>query len=290
MVFSEINAFISIVDRIKGKISGNRNDENDSEDNIADRVIRVFESHGVPKNQIPRFCDFDLTIADVQNEQALLKKIDEKLLNFVCEKFAIRREWIDGASKQIYPINDFYKKPEDFVKFLDDLLESYPESQISGFLLTSDKKKENTVLLLEEKLDRMETTSIYRYHLCDATTFHYWKSRAYTTACVAYAWRKKVFIHGCYLPQKQIDDFARGEYLLGWSGNGAWSLKGKKWYPEDMTIKPDSYLAGIDPERDNYGQKAALSLWLELEEQGYMDSGLGKNVRSSFTKKLNELR
>jgi hypothetical protein len=289
MVFSEINAFISIIDRIKGKISGN-NDENDSEDNIADRVIRVFESHGVHKNQIPRFCDFDLTIADVQNKQALLKRLDERLLNFVCEKFVIRREWIDGASKQIYPIHDFYKKPEYFVKFLDDLLRNNTENRISGFLLTSDKKKENTVLLLEEELDRMETTSIYRYYLCDATTFHYWKSRAYTTACVAYAWRKKVFIHGHYLPQKEIDNIAGGERLLGWSGKGAWSLKGKKWYPEDMTIKPDSYLAGIDPERDNYGQKAALSLWLELEEQGYMDSGLGKNVRSSFTKKLNELR
>ena len=199
MVFSEINAFISIIDRIKGKITGIGTDENDSEDNIADRVIRVFESHGVHKNQIPRFCDFDLTIADVQNEQALLKRLDEKLLNFVCEKFAIRREWIDGASRQIYPIHDFYKQPEDFVRFLDDLLENNTEGRISGFLLISDKKKENTVLLLEEELDRMEKTSIYRYHLCDATTFHYWKYRAHITACVAYAWRKKVFIHGCYL-------------------------------------------------------------------------------------------
>ena len=290
MVFSEINAFISIIDRIKGKISGTDKGEYDSEDNIADRIIRTFEFHGVHKNQIPRFCDLGVTIADVQNEQALLKRLDEKILNFVCEKFAIRREWIDGTSNQIYPIHDFYKKPEDFFEFLDGLLENNSEGRISGYLLTSGKKKENTVLLLEDELDRMETISIYRYHLCDATTFHYWRSRAYTTACVAYAWRKKVFIHGQYLPQKEIDEIARGECLLGWSGNGAYSLKGRKWYPEDMTINPDAYLKGIDPEIDNYGQKAALALWLELEKEGFMDSGLKKNVRNLFAKKLDDLR
>ena len=290
MVFSEINAFISILDRIKGKISGSDNDENDSEDTIADRVIRIFESHGVHKNQIPRFCKLGLTIADVQNEQALLKRLDEKLLDFVCEKFEIRREWLDGASNQIYPIHDFYKKPENFLEFLDGILENNPEGSISGFLLTSGKKKENTVLLFEEEIGGMETTSIYRYHLCDATTFHYWKSRAYTTACVAYAWRKKVFIKGRYLLQKEIDEIARGKCLLGWSGNGAYSLKGRRWYPEDMTINPKSYLNSIDPERDNYGQKAALSLWLELDEKGYMDSGLKTNVRELFANKLSELR
>jgi len=290
MVFSEINAFISIIDRIKGKISGSDNGGNDSEDTIADRVIRIFESHGVHKNQIPRFCDFGLTIADVQNEQALLKRLDEKLLNFVCEKFAIQREWIDGATNQIYPIHDFYKKPENFLEFLDGILENNPEGSISGFLLTSGKKKGNTVLLFEEEIGRMETTSIYRYYLCDATAFHYWKSRAYTTACLAYAWRKKVFIQGRYLPQKEIDEIVRGKYLLGWSGNGAYSLKGRRWYPEDMTINPKSYLNCIDPEKDNYGQKAALSLWLELEKKGYMESGLKTNVRELFANKLSELR
>lgn len=290
MVFSEINAFISIIDRIRRKISGKANGANGSEDNIVDRIIRIFESHGVHKNQIPDFCDHDLTIADVQNEQALIKKLDEKFLTFVCEKFAIRREWIDGVSNQIYPIHDFYKKPEHFVKFLDGLFENSEEGLLSGALLTSGKKKENSILLLEEELDRMETTSIYRYHLCDATAFYYWKSRAYTTACVAYAWRKKVFIHGQFLPQTQIDKIAHGEFLLGWSGHGVHSLKGRKWYPEDMTINPDAYLKGVDPETDSYGQKAALALWMELEEKGYMDSGLEKNVRILFENKLSQLR
>jgi len=290
MVFSEINAFISILDRIKSKVSGTEISGKDLEEDIANRIIRVFESHGVHKNQIPRFCDLGLTIVDVQNEQALLKRLDEKFLNFICDKFAVRREWLDGASNQIYPIHDFYKKPEQFSDFLDDLIENNPERNISGFLLTSGKKKENTVLLFEEEIGRIEEKSIHRYHLCDATTFHYWKSRAFTTACVAYAWRKKVFIQGRYLPQKKIDEIARGEYLLGWSGDGAWSLKGKRWYPEDMTINPDSYLKGIDPEIENYGRKAALALWLELEKEGYLDSGLKKNIRELFAKKIRELR
>jgi len=290
MVFGEINAFFSILEKIKKRFSSSDTEKNEKQENIASRFIRLFESHGVHRNQIPRFESFGISVADVQNDQSLLKKLNEDLLSYVCEKFSVRREWLDGASNQIYHSHDFYKKPEQFSEFLDGLIENNPERNISGFLLTSGEKKDNTVLLFEEEIGRIEAKAIHRYYLCDATTFHYWKSRAFITACVACAWRKKVFIQGRYLSQRKIDEIAGGEYLLGWAGDGPWSLKGRRWYPEDMTINPDSYLKGIDPEINNYGRKAALALWLELEQEGYMDSGLKNNVRDLFANKLSDFR
>ena len=54
-----------------------------------------------------------------------------------------------------------------------------------------------------------------------------------------------------------------------------WRFGGKKWYPEDMALKPDVFLRGIDPERNNFGMAAGLELWLHLAQEGYMDTGLG---------------
>ena len=68
---------------------------------VASRFIRLFESHGIHRNQISRFIGHDLTLKDVQDDASLLAKIDEPLLEAVCERFAVRREWLDGAEPQI---------------------------------------------------------------------------------------------------------------------------------------------------------------------------------------------
>lgn len=170
---------------------------------IATRFFKLFEVHGVHRNQIPGLIGRGLTIADVQSEESLLPKLDEELLNYACELFAVRREWLDGADDQIYPLHDFYKWPEKFAEFLDRKLVDKAAYDMTGVVLaTKDLKRHNSALIiLEEPVGNVGDRLIYRYHLCYNWTFAYWKARAYLTACVALAWKRDVCLMGRYVDQ-----------------------------------------------------------------------------------------
>lgn len=241
---------------------------------VATRFIRLFESHGVHRNQIPRFIGHGLTVKDVQDEASLLAKLDETLLDAACERFAVRREWLDGAEAQVYPLHDFYKHPEKVAGFLKSLQTANPEGGLDGVLIAPESEGGQALLVLNEVIGAVGEKPIYRYHLCNNWLFEYWKSRAYLTACVAIAWKHNVCVRGAYMPAKEIAQMDSGEVLPIPNSEGFWMLSGKKWYPEDMASKPDEYLHGVDPERNNYGVISGLGLWLQLEQQGYMSTGL----------------
>lgn len=254
---------------------------------IATRFVRLFESHGIHRNQIPRFIGHGLTLKDVQDDAALIAKLDEPLLQTVCEKFAVRREWLDGAAPQIHPDHDFYKKPEAFSGFIEGLIANNPDAQLLGVLIAPEELGDaNALLILQETIGYVGDKPIYCFHLCNYLPFSYWKARADLTACVAIAWKRQAFIHGVYLPKKEIDKLGVGETLLGWQGEGIWELCGRHWYPEDMALQPEAFLAGVEPERDNFGIKSGLRMWLSLEQQGLMDSGFDKNARQLFEQEL----
>ena len=71
---------------------------------------------------------------------------------------------------------------------------------------------------------------------------------------------------------KIIRGLAWGYKLLGWKGNGIWSLGHRDIQLEDMCLDPTVFLQGIDPERDKFGLISGLKGWLVLEAQGHMDS------------------
>ncbi|WP_283743160.1 hypothetical protein [Sideroxydans sp. CL21] len=256
---------------------------------VVTRFIRLFESHGVHRNQIPRFIGHGLTLKDVQDDISLLAKLDESLLDDVCEKFAVRREWLDGAEKQIYPYHEFYKYPKNFVEFLDDLELNNREGNLHGVLVSPAEKDgphAESLLILQETIGHVGEKPIYRYYLCDSWPLGYWKARGYVTACIAIAWKRHAFIHGVTRPNKEIAQLIQGETLLGWRGDGIWALRGERWYPEDMSLQPDAFLDGVDPERNNFGIESGLKLWLSLEEEGFMDSGIKTGARQLFEREL----
>lgn len=256
---------------------------------IVTRFVRLFGSHGMHRNQIPRFIGHGLTLRDVQDDTSLLAKLDEPLLEAVCERFAVRREWLDGAESQIYPYHDFYKNPEGFAKFIDGILANNPDAQLQGVLLAPTECGEAfALLILQETTGHVGDKPIYRYHLCNNWYFEYWKARAYLAACIALSWKRGVFIHGKYLPKNEIDRLAMGEALLGWGGEGLWAIGGARWYPEDMALRPEAYLKGVDPELNNFGIRSALEWWLEFEQHGLMDTPFKENVRPLFQQELSK--
>lgn len=285
-MLGEVNAALSLWDRFKKFLDSRKSPPQES---VAMRFVRLFESHGVHRNQIPRFIGHGLTLKDVKDDAVLLEKLDEALLEAACAKFAVRREWLDGAEEQIHPCHDFYKDPEGFSQFLEKLLARDPGVRWHGVLLVPEERNSEAwaVIVLQEPIGDIGDKAIYRYHLFNNWLFTYWKSRAYLAACIAIAWKMKLHIHGRKLPTKEIDELMHGNKLLGRNGNDVWEGRYTKWYPEDMALKPEVFLDGVDAERDNFGIKSGLRLWLDLEKRGLMDTGLElESARSIFQKEL----
>lgn len=280
MIFSEFSSFLSIIDWFNKRISKNQPEPKDS---VAVRFVQLFEAHGVHRNQIPRFFGFDLKLADVSDDEKLLKVLNEDMLDAATERFAIRREWLDGASDQIYDTHHFYKYPKDFAEFIDKL--KARTEYLGGLLYVPEQYKgsrdKETLIVLEEQIGEIGDKQIYRYHLCNGWVFNYWKCRAYITACIAIAWKRNIYIHGSTVKAKDLEKYTEGQAFPPLSEIGGISrLTGQRFDPEGMTLDPAQYLAGVD--EGEFGEQAALGHWLMLAEQGWMDSGFDEPPVEAF--------
>lgn len=286
-MLGEIKSLIFIYDRIKKYIPSKFIFNHKSTETVVSRFVKIFESHGVHRNQIPRFFGYGLTAADMKNNEALLPKLSEEMLEAVCTLFAVRREWLDGAESKVHSYHDFYKRPEDFLKFIEKLKAENPDESLEGVLIAPDNTdwRAEAIILIQEPIGCIGDKAIYRYHLCNNWLFPYWKARAYLTACIAIAWKRSVHIHGIYKAKEYIDQLAYGETLLGWNGDDFGLFGHKDWDAEYMTFHPETFLKDIDPEEDDFGFIAGLGLWLELESQGYMESDF-TNSREKFEQEL----
>lgn len=288
-MFDQIEAALSLIDRFKKARAAKREPR---EESIALRFFRIFEKHGVSRNQIPRFFGHNLTIEDVQTEESLFSKLTESVLNGVCEQFAIRREWLDGADTQPHTVHRFYKKPGAFSDFIQALRAANPEFPISGVVVAPfDARSDGAALvILEEEIGWVGDKAIFRYHLCDNWPFSYWKARAYLTACVAIAWKSGIYIHGVKAKSKEISLLSEGKTLMGWNGQGVYEIARGRWDPEDMALWPKQFLAGVDAEHENFGIRSGVELWLSLERDGFMDTGLTMykrdDIRARFERVL----
>lgn len=293
-MISEILGALNIIEKAGRFIDWIRKTRKPPSESVSSRFIQLFESHDVHRNQIPRFFGHGLTVKDLQDETALLGKLDEPLLDAACSLFGVRREWLEGAESQVYPCNDFYKHPEDVAPFLIALKEKNPDGGLDGILIAPTEKAGDALIILSEVIGGVGEKPIYRYHLCNNWLFDYWKSRAYLTAFIAIACKHGVHIRGGSLPSKEIKRMAEGDMLLVSENGVPDSRRGKLWHPEDMAIEPDDYLAGVDPEQDKFGVLSALDLWLRLEEKGYMDTGLSmyprEKIRASFEQALGKYK
>jgi hypothetical protein len=282
VVLGEINAAVSLIERLSRWLSRKSPPET-----VAGRFVRLFEAHGVHRNQISRLIGNGLTLAHLQSDQALIPVLSDELLDSAASLFAIRREWLDGASDQIYPLHDFYKQPEAFVEFIEGL-RGQETGSLRGVVLSSssDRHEETALVVLEEEVGAVGDQAIHRYYFCHNWFFNYWKSRAYLTACVALAWKRDINLIGREVPIDFIRKYSNSTRFLEYRLDGALPNSGTPWYPEDMALKPAHFLEGFDRhERD--ADRLGLSLWLDLESRGFMDTELPYTaVREAFEEAL----
>lgn len=286
MIFVELESFFSLLGRAKRFVT----EATSANPSIASRFVKIFESHAIHRNQIPHFVNGKLTHAQVQDDETLLNALDEELLVEATSKFAVRRGWLDGADRQIYPLHDFYKKPEQFATWIETL-SSQPGSSTGVLMVAKDEAHEfDALLVFEEQFAWIGEKPIYRYHLCNNCMFSYWKSRAYLTACVALAWKRSVYVSGRYVGIDNIRQYQEGQAFLNYSFDSALPMSGQHWYPEDLALRPDVFLEGLD--EDAFGRRSGLELWLRLHKMGLMDSNLPSvpSAQPAFKSALNELR
>jgi hypothetical protein len=281
MIFSELNNAVSLVTRTTSWARHYRT----SRQSVARRFVRLFAAHGIHRNQMLRVMGLDATLADVQTDEALLRILTDELIEKAARLFAVRREWLESASEQIYPTHDFYKQSDRFAEFLDSLLAGSYSGALRGMLLVAESRgfESNALLVLEEEFGSLGDKPLCRYHLCNNWNFDYWKSRAHLTACVAVAWAKKVYILGREVSMSDIRRYRDGLSFLDHREDSALPSLGRVWYPEDMALKPATFVKGLHGEERTQG----LNLWLRLQSLGLMETTLRyEHVRSSFEEAL----
>jgi hypothetical protein len=84
---------------------------------VALRFIELFEQHGVVVTQIPKLLP-GIELAQLSSPASLLPALTNDVLNAACTLFGVRREWLEGASEQIYEHRYCYKSP---TRFFDEL-------------------------------------------------------------------------------------------------------------------------------------------------------------------------
>jgi hypothetical protein len=250
---------------------------------VARRFVQLFEMHGVNRNQIPRFFDNSLTLSTLQDDAKLLEVLTSEKLLAAAQLFDVRLDWLEGATDEIYKDKgNFYKNPKRFAEFVDDVLAR--SDDVNGLLLVGDinRKGKDTAcdafLVIAEAVGHLGDKAIYRYHVCDAWVFSYWKCRAYLTACIATAWKKGLYIHGKHVSAKELEGVEAKTVLPILE-----SIQGERWEPEYMAEDPDLFLDGLA--EGDFGKVAALELWLELEAKDWMNYGFGTH-RDKFEEAL----
>lgn len=251
----------------------------------AQRFRRLFTSHGVAEAQIPRFFDHGLTLADVADDARLTAALTPAMLADAAALFAIRLEWLEGATDQIYDVHDFYKQPAEAEAFFRALGERSSGEMLASLLIAPPSSDDaDSILVVDEPIGALGERQICRYHLLGGWVYGYWKCRAYLAACVASARRHHVYVVGYGITAKACAQLNKGlafpVILDERSGYAS-----RRWEAEDLTWKPDVFLKGIN-EPQCFDK--ALQLWLDLDDCGYMNTGQG-SARAAFAAKLQTL-
>lgn len=140
---------------------------------VVDRFLYLFKAHGIERTQIPRFMgdDFGLTVGDVSTDRKLLHVLDEKILSAVCERFGVRRGWMDGVDNQVYDLLYHYKDLPKYSNFIKNLKVKHPDQFCFLYAYKPDqtspdlfKSRPDISLVFAEPIADIDQQIIYRYY------------------------------------------------------------------------------------------------------------------------------
>jgi len=268
---------------------------------IATRFITLFESHGVHRNQIEEFFGHGLDIPSCATDDELLKKLTPEIITNAVKLFGVNKDWLEGSSTEIYDIPDFYKHPEDFDLYLAELVKNTDANKLSAYALTIEKQSNHefndSLFVIAEPIGEINQREIYKYHLLGRWGIHYWKSRAYFTACCALLYKHGLSVAGKVVERDWLNEICEGTKLLDYDfseryGGIDFPSVGI-WIVSDFVEMPDEYLKGLNT-KDGHSLNLALEMWFDLNEEGYMrcfpdEKSFHIGVEKQFTARIKEL-
>lgn len=284
-MFDQVEAFFSLVDRLK-RYWGKRSQQPEPE-TLAGRFFRLFEAHGIHRNQIPRFFGHGLQLRDVQDEAALMQCLTDTHLADACQLFGVERQWLERGEGNAHLRHHFYLQPIALGQFLDGVLarKALSEMDVNATLfgvLDRHSQVEST-LLLSEPIGMLNAEVIFRYHYVDAGPMGYWKSRVSTAGLVAQAINRKVWVNGRYCDAKLLHDLTYAKDLMGVQEHDLLMTRSRRFEIDDWLLEPVALLDGVDPEKNGFGTISALELWLKLNDEGLMKHPFAKpDTRAKF--------
>jgi hypothetical protein len=276
----------------------------DLPENIATRLVALFESHGVHRNQIPEFFGHGLNISSCASDEKLLDKITPEIIHDAVVLFGVNKDWLEGSSKEIYDIRNFYKHPEEFEHYLVGLLTNASKDKLFAYALTSastlnkklmnDDNDYDSLFVIAESIGEINQREIYKYHLLGQWGIRYWKSRAYFTACCALLYKHGISVAGKVVERHWMNDIYAGHKLLDYDFTGQCGGVNLPtvgiWIVSDFVEIPGKYLEGMDTEQGK-AIPLAIGKWLDLNEKGYMrcfpeDKAFHEGVEKRFRSKI----
>ena len=250
------------------------------EKSVQGRFLRLFEEHGVHKNQIPSFFGHGITLQDVATPESLLKSLNDEILEDASTLFGVSLEWLKGASDTIFPINRYYKNVDRFLSFIQNLKSNGKMIGAELYLSTDNNWGENAVLVISEELDCLGSDEVHRYHICGGWTHVYGKARADLVACIAILLNHNV--------NPRIS-WVRGSVEKCATGNGFPSSLHKmkrdkrvtsklsKFFRAEKWVTTPSDFEYLLAEGD-YGKITAIYRWIKHYESGYLETDGGSDL------------
>ena len=261
-----------------------------------EKIKKLFKFFNINQEEIPLFLkEFQITYADIQDEKSFLKKIDEKLLDFLAKELKINRDWLYGNSKYIIKEEiGFYKR---YNLFCDKILSKYPSKL---FIITErnpdkdidEQSDDNRIeIVAEYTLTLSNNKTIYRYEtIRSGCRWGYWRCRKEMKKLLLCLNKHHFLTHvvGYTCPEnfsEKFEKFKQGELSFDKLVN---KTRGYGWYPEDyiefktsnVQAKEDDELAEIIKELDKTNYKTIDKTKLLKKET--IDYILYENQENNF--------
>jgi hypothetical protein len=193
---------------------------------VADRFLQVFEWHGVAEGQIPKFlleCEGpSMTLHDLSSKGRLLRRLDDELLDFTQETFALHRDWlrVGSPTSDVLSSRDFYKGVEGLASFLlitsgrksgttfwpgvtssaetrgtlymvanrrPRILDDDDDDDYADYPTTVSADEIHVGAIFQSEICTFEGKTIYRYFPFKALRWDYWRSCYQTVAIMSVA-------------------------------------------------------------------------------------------------------
>jgi hypothetical protein len=245
-----------------------------AKDTPAGRFLALFDAHGVKPSQIPDFFGNGLSIADCHSTESLTKVLTSELMEKAVQLFGTNRDWLDCASDVVYEPRSFYKNSEGFETYLKSIVVASPlPVRATMYMPTSNNlfyPDDSGVLVISVPVGEVNQRTIYRFDLIHYDRVCYWHCRVYLAANLASMLRHNAIVYGSYVTAKVLEPVAQGERLpvYDYESHGAFRLKvTSSLLVEELICSPDKYLGGVDPERNKFGHREAIDLWLSMADQ-----------------------